>query len=70
MDHLLITGEGEVESLPEVMTPRAELLKTIAEKGFDPDSHVAGEAWGAKQRFQPPFLVLKETALINVRLIE
>ena len=27
------------------MTPRAELLKTITEKGFDPDSHVAGEAW-------------------------
>ena len=27
------------------MTPRAELLKTISEKGFDPDSHVAGEAW-------------------------
>ena len=45
MDHPLITGEGEVESLPEVMTPRAELLKTIAEKSFDPDSHVAGEAW-------------------------
>ena len=45
MDHPLITGEGEVESLPEVMTPRAELLKTIAEKGFDPDSQVAGEAW-------------------------
>ena len=45
MDHPLITGEGEVKSLPEVMTPRAELLKTIAEKGFDPDSHVAGEAW-------------------------
>lgn len=45
MDHPLITGEGEVDSLPEVMTPRAELLKTIAEKGFDPDSHVAGEAW-------------------------
>ena len=45
MDHPLITGEGEVESLPEVMTPRAELLKIIAEKGFDPDSHVAGEAW-------------------------
>ena len=45
MDHPLITGEGEVESLPEVMTPRAELLKTIAQKGFDPDSHVAGEAW-------------------------
>jgi len=45
MDHPLITGVGEVKSLPEIMTPRAELLKTIAEKGFDPDSHVAGEAW-------------------------
>ena len=45
MDHPLITGEGEVKSLPEVMTPRAELLKTITEKGFDPDSHVAGESW-------------------------
>ncbi|MDP7068008.1 MAG: sulfatase-like hydrolase/transferase [Acidimicrobiales bacterium] len=45
MDHPLITGEGEVESLPDVMTPRDELLKTIAERGFDPDSHVAGEAW-------------------------
>ena len=45
MDHPLITGEGEVQRLPEVMTPRKELLKTIAEKGFDPDSHVAGEAW-------------------------
>ncbi|WP_146397173.1 sulfatase-like hydrolase/transferase [Planctomycetes bacterium CA13] len=45
MDHPLITGEGEARSLPEVMTPRAELLETITEKGFDPDSHVAGEAW-------------------------
>ncbi|MDB4749257.1 sulfatase-like hydrolase/transferase, partial [Akkermansiaceae bacterium] len=27
------------------MTPRKELLKTITGKGFDPDSHVAGEAW-------------------------
>ena len=45
MDHPNITGEGEVKRLPEVMTPRKELLKTIAEKGFDPDSHVAGEAW-------------------------
>ncbi|MEM7600563.1 MAG: sulfatase-like hydrolase/transferase, partial [Verrucomicrobiota bacterium] len=45
MDHPLVTGEGEVEKLPEVMTPRAELLRTIEEKGFDPDSHVAGEAW-------------------------
>ncbi len=45
IDHPLITGEGEVRKLPEVMTPREELLKTIAENGFDPDSHVAGEAW-------------------------
>ena len=45
MDHPLITGAGEVKSLPEVMTPRAELLQTIADKGFEPDSHVAGEAW-------------------------
>ncbi|MEO1526686.1 MAG: sulfatase-like hydrolase/transferase [Planctomycetota bacterium] len=45
MDHPLVTGEGEVKRLPDVMTPRAELLKTIAEQGFDPDSHVAGEAW-------------------------
>ena len=45
MDHPLVTGEGEVKSLPEVMTPRAELLQTIKQKGFDPDSHVAGEAW-------------------------
>ena len=45
MDHPLITGEGEVKNLPEGMTPRAELLKTITKKGFDPDSHVAGEAW-------------------------
>ena len=45
MDHPLVTGEGKVESLPEVMTPRAELLNTITEKGFDPDSQVAGEAW-------------------------
>ena len=45
MDSPLITGEGEIKSLPKVMTPRAELLKTIREKGFDPNSHVAGEAW-------------------------
>ena len=45
MEHPLITGEGEVKKLPEIMTPRAELLKTLEEKGFDPDSHVAGEAW-------------------------
>lgn len=45
LDQPLVTGEGEIESLPGVMTPRSELLETIKEKGFDPDSHVAGEAW-------------------------
>lgn len=45
MDHPLVSGEGEIQSLPEVMTPRDELLKTITKKGFDPESHVAGEAW-------------------------
>ena len=45
MDRPLITGEGEVKSLPKVMTPRNDLLKIIKEKGFDPDSRVAGEAW-------------------------
>ncbi|MEP3481592.1 MAG: sulfatase-like hydrolase/transferase [Fuerstiella sp.] len=45
MDQPLITGEGKVKSLPKVMTPRSQLLKTITEKGFNPDSHVAGEAW-------------------------
>ena len=45
MDRPLITGEGEVKSLPKVMTPRNDLLKIIKKKGFDPDSRVAGEAW-------------------------
>lgn len=45
MDHPLVTGEGEIENLPEVMTPRGDLLKTITDQGFDPESHVAGEAW-------------------------
>jgi len=45
MKQPFVTGEGEVASFPQVMTPRAELLKTIAKKGFDPNSHVAGEAW-------------------------
>jgi len=45
MDFPLDSGAGQLTCLPEVMTPRAELLKTIAEKGFDPDSPTAGEAW-------------------------
>ena len=36
MDSPLITGEGEIKNLPKVMTPRAELLKTIKDKGFNP----------------------------------
>ena len=45
MDSPLTTGIGEVNRLPNIMTPRRELLKKITEKGFDPNSHVAGEAW-------------------------
>ncbi|MFZ5829499.1 MAG: sulfatase, partial [Planctomycetota bacterium] len=45
MDYPLISGEGELKELPKVMTPREELLKTLAEKGFDPSSPTAGEAW-------------------------
>ncbi len=45
MDHPLVSGEGELTELPEGMTPREELLKTLAKKGFDPNSPTAGEAW-------------------------
>ena len=45
MDNPLVSGEGEIESLPRVMTPRSKLLSIITDKGFDPESHVAGEAW-------------------------
>ncbi|MEM1068258.1 MAG: sulfatase-like hydrolase/transferase [Planctomycetota bacterium] len=45
MDHPNVTGEGETRSLPAIMTPREELLTTITQNGFDPNSHVAGEAW-------------------------
>ena len=45
MDQPFVTGEGEIANIPEGMTSRSELLQTIAKKGFDPDSHVAGEAW-------------------------
>ena len=44
MDHPLVSGEGMLWSLPDVMTPRAERLETIREKGFNPNGHVAGEA--------------------------
>ncbi len=45
MDHPLISGEGQLDALPEVMTPRGDLLKTVGQNGFDPDSATAGEAW-------------------------
>jgi len=45
MDYPLISGEGQLDALPEVMTPRGELLKTIEKNGHDPDSPTAGEAW-------------------------
>lgn len=45
MDHPLVSGEGQLDALPEVMTPRAELLKTVERNGFDSNSPTAGEAW-------------------------
>jgi arylsulfatase A-like enzyme len=45
MDYPLDSGAGQLKTLPQVMTPRSELLETIAQQGFDPDSPTAGEAW-------------------------
>jgi len=45
MDHPLVSGEGQLDALPSVMTPRAELLDTVERNGFDPNSPTAGEAW-------------------------
>ncbi len=45
MDHPLVSGEGQLDALPAVMTPRGELLKILGQNGFDPDSPTAGEAW-------------------------
>ena len=45
MDAPLVSGAGQLKALPHVMTPRKQLLKSIAEKGLDPDSATAGEAW-------------------------
>jgi len=36
MDHPLISGEGQLDALPEVMTPRGELLKTVEQNGSTP----------------------------------
>jgi len=45
MDHPLVSGEGQLDAMPAVMTPRGELLKTLERNGHDPDSPTAGEAW-------------------------
>ena len=45
MDHPLVSGQGQLDALPHVMTPRGELLKTLEQNGHDPDSPTAGEAW-------------------------
>ncbi|MBN2134001.1 MAG: sulfatase-like hydrolase/transferase [Sedimentisphaerales bacterium] len=45
MDHPLVSGEGRLDALPEVMTPRAKLLDTVERNGFDSNSPTAGEAW-------------------------
>ncbi|MCF7973626.1 MAG: sulfatase-like hydrolase/transferase [Phycisphaerae bacterium] len=45
MDSPLESGAGALDALPDGMTPRKELLKTLSEKGFDPEGRTAGEAW-------------------------
>jgi len=45
MDHPLDSGEGELKSLPKVMTPREELLKSITAAGYENSSANAGHAW-------------------------
>ncbi len=48
LDHPRVTGAGEREAPLEIqgMTPRSELLRALAQQGFDPDAGgVAGEAW-------------------------
>lgn len=45
MDYPLVSGAGKLESLPNVMTPRQDLLKRVQENGFNPNSPTAGEAW-------------------------
>jgi arylsulfatase A-like enzyme len=45
MDFPLHSGGGKLAALPKGMTPREELRKRLARKGFDPESSTAGEAW-------------------------
>lgn len=45
MDYPLISGAGRLKKLPNVMTPRNQLLDKVKAAGFDPNSPTAGEAW-------------------------
>jgi arylsulfatase A-like enzyme len=45
MDHPLSSGAGELKALPDVMTPRSELLEKVAAQGLNPNGEAAGEAW-------------------------
>ncbi|MEO2048219.1 MAG: sulfatase/phosphatase domain-containing protein [Pirellulales bacterium] len=45
MDFPLVSGAGKLKSLPQVMTPRKELLKILTDKGFDSKGPTADEAW-------------------------
>lgn len=42
--HPLVSGEGMLEKAPKVMTDRKVLLKTLADKGLDPEQGHAGYA--------------------------
>lgn len=68
MDSPLVSGAGKLESLPEVMTPRKALLKTLAEKGFDPDGANAGEAW-IDDALGAIFKKLKQLGIDNSTLV-
>ncbi|MDA0349981.1 MAG: sulfatase-like hydrolase/transferase [Verrucomicrobia bacterium] len=45
MDFPNSSGEGRLKALPDVMTPRDELLEQVKAAGFDPNSQTSGEAW-------------------------
>jgi hypothetical protein len=45
MDYPLVSGAGKLKSLPQVMTPRKDLLKTLIDRGFESNKSAPGEAW-------------------------
>ncbi len=45
MDFPLVSGAGKIRSLPQVMTPRKDLLKTLIDRGFESNKSAPGEAW-------------------------